>query len=394
MPLKNKKEKKVEKLERKLGKEKRNMKYVNKILTVGVSLMTAYTANALGTAAGTVISNQATVDFVVGGVNQTDVNSNTAGFIVDRKIVFTLVKDDADYIDVVPGSSGQVLTYTLANQSNAALDFLLTPNQQSGGTDAFGGTDNIDASAVAAFADENSNGVYNSGTDVDTYVDELAADASVKVFVVSSFASSVVNNDIAGINLQAQAAVGGTASSQGAALSNSAGADVDDGDTSVDGDLWDNSGDIQNVFADATGTGGDSNNDGLIRALDAYQVVTATISVTKSSAVISDPVNGGTNPKRIPGAVVRYTISVSNSGAAQADNLALTDTLDANTTFVPGSIVVDGNAEDDNSTGTDDTPLDGGNPTSGSESGGVVSAGIFALPAAGSKNVVFDVTVD
>jgi len=55
--------------------------------------------------------------------------------------------------------------------------------------------------------------------------------------------------------------------------------------------------------------------------------------VTKLSQVISDPVNGTTDPKAIPGAIVRYTLSVTNVGLGTADNnsLVITDALPANT---------------------------------------------------------------
>lgn len=45
----------------------------------------------------------------------------------------------------------------------------------------------------------------------------------------------------------------------------------------------------------------------------------AALSVTKVSTLISDPVNLGTNPKAIPGAVVEYLITVANNGTAATD---------------------------------------------------------------------------
>lgn len=42
-------------------------------------------------------------------------------------------------------------------------------------------------------------------------------------------------------------------------------------------------------------------------------------TVLKTQQLLSDPVNGVTSPYRIPGAVVEYTLSVSNSGAGAAD---------------------------------------------------------------------------
>lgn len=55
----------------------------------------------------------------------------------------------------------------------------------------------------------------------------------------------------------------------------------------------------------------------------------ARLTVTKDAALVSDPVNGTVNPKYIPGAIVRYTFTVSNSGATAVDNntVWLIDTL-------------------------------------------------------------------
>ncbi|HEV8442923.1 MAG TPA: CshA/CshB family fibrillar adhesin-related protein [Steroidobacteraceae bacterium] len=58
-----------------------------------------------------------------------------------------------------------------------------------------------------------------------------------------------------------------------------------------------------------------------------------SLAVVKTSAVVSDPVNGGTNPKRIPGSVVRYVVNITNSGsgAVDASTLVITDPVPANT---------------------------------------------------------------
>ncbi|MBK9251997.1 MAG: DUF11 domain-containing protein [Proteobacteria bacterium] len=57
------------------------------------------------------------------------------------------------------------------------------------------------------------------------------------------------------------------------------------------------------------------------------------IGVQKQSSVISDPANGTSNPKRVPGAIVRYAITVTNSGpgAADAGTLLLTDVIPSDT---------------------------------------------------------------
>ena len=57
------------------------------------------------------------------------------------------------------------------------------------------------------------------------------------------------------------------------------------------------------------------------------------ISVEKQSTVISDPFSGTVNPKRVPGALVRYAITVRNSGPGPADagTLLLTDVIPPDT---------------------------------------------------------------
>ncbi len=57
----------------------------------------------------------------------------------------------------------------------------------------------------------------------------------------------------------------------------------------------------------------------------------ADILVVKSVTTTSDPVNGGANPKAIPGATMRYGILVTNQGAGSvdADTLVVSDTLPA-----------------------------------------------------------------
>jgi len=60
-----------------------------------------------------------------------------------------------------------------------------------------------------------------------------------------------------------------------------------------------------------------------------YQRKMAKMSVIKNSCVISDPINGTTDPKRIAGATIRYALEVQNSGTANADNVILTDTVES-----------------------------------------------------------------
>jgi len=65
--------------------------------------------------------------------------------------------------------------------------------------------------------------------------------------------------------------------------------------------------------------------------------------ITKSSCILDDPVNEDSNPKRIPGATIRYAIQVRNAGSGNAEDVIvednLTSVLDESTI---GNLAIDG----------------------------------------------------
>lgn len=67
-------------------------------------------------------------------------------------------------------------------------------------------------------------------------------------------------------------------------------------------------------------------------------VGTPNITISKNSAVLSDPINAS-NPKAIPNAIIEYTITVENSGFGYVDfnSTVITDPVAAGTTFYFGS---------------------------------------------------------
>ncbi len=269
-------------------------------------------ASAVGTVSGTTVSNAATVNFRVGGVAQTAVNSNTATFVVDTKIDLNVVTTNTAAVQVAPGAAEQVLTFTVTNTGNATQDFSLQAIPLSGGVGQFGGTDNFDASSVAVYVDGNGNGTFDSGVDIATSIDNLAPDTSVTVFIVATIPVSQVTGDVASYHLVAQARDATT----GNPLSETTGADT--------------AGSVDIVFADGQGsdTINDVPRDAKFSDNSDYEVLAAALTVTKSSTVISDPLNGTTNPKRIPGATVEYVIQIANAaGSATATNVTVTDDL-------------------------------------------------------------------
>jgi len=292
---------------------------------IAIALLAAAPAYAAGTTAGSSINNTATLNYSVGGVAQTAVTSNTATFVVDRRISMTLTEPGNATTSVVPASSNQVTTFLLTNTSNAALDFGLALAQPVGGTAAHGGTDNFDVTAPTFWINTGASAgsaTYDAANSVQvTYIDELAADASRYVFVLANVSNTRVNGDVAGVTLTAQARASGTTGTQGAVVTETAGA---------------NTAGIDTVFADAAGAT-DALRDGQISARDDYTVSGALLTITKTNRVISDPLNGTTNPKLIPGATVEYCIQVANAaGGATAQAPAVSDGLPAQTTYDAG----------------------------------------------------------
>lgn len=300
-----------------------------------------------------------------------------------------------------------MLTYQVDNQSNYTADYLLSAINASSG-------DDFDPTTVTAFVEDGTTAGYQSGEDTASYVDNLASGDTVTVYIVGAIPLSTVdgggactaycNGDDSIVHLQAQAAAAsGSVGSPGAALTAIAATDAD---TSGE----------DNIFADAAGTAsGDGAKDGKHSDDDSYTIATASLSIVKSDFVVWDPVNctgtaaaltprtstavyatecGSNLPKRIPGAVIHYQMAITNgSSTTAADELSLADTITSDQTYLAGTIFVDGNAEDDNATGADDTPLDVGNPTAGNISGSTVTGSIFTLPASSTKNIHFAVTI-
>jgi hypothetical protein len=339
---------------------------------LAVAVATATPAFAAGTTAGSTITNNVTVSFQVGGVSQNTVSASNS-FTVDRKVNLTVAEDGSTTTQVSPGQSAAVTSFMVTNTTNAPIDIALAATNRSGGAAAHGGTDNFDVSAVTLYQDTNNNGAYNAGVDLAvTYLDQVAADASIRVFVVANVPLGRSTGDVAGVRLTGTASEATAAGSLGATITETAGA---------------NTAGVDTVLAD-TSANNNTARDGISFAEDDYTVFAANLTATKTSRVISDPLNGTTNPKLIPGAVVEYCIITSNAaGSATASNVGISDTLPTevaydssfgvkvNGTVTAGSCNADG-------------------AIAGSQASGVVSGTIPTLVAGDSRTVLFRVTIN
>jgi uncharacterized repeat protein (TIGR01451 family) len=120
-----------------------------------------------------------------------------------------------------------------------------------------------------------------------------------------------------------------------------------------------------------------------------------TLSVTKISSLISDPVNDASDPYAIPGAVIEYCILISNPGSATATSVTATDALPANITYSAGTMNSGSNcatattAEDDDATGADES-----DPFGASISGSTITATAASLGPSAAFALKFRATVN
>jgi len=264
-------------------------------------------AMAIGTAAGTVIDNNVTVGYEVNGVGQTDIPSSVS-FWVDRRVDFDLALVGTALVDVTPGETDSFFDFLLTNDSNSALDFNLLLTQLVG-TPVRADTDDANMATVDYAVSALSVNCGVPGCDPDPvrlgpqFIDELAADDSIRIRVFGDAGLAMLNDAIAGVRLDATAAEPNTVG-EGTAL-----VDTTDGDLQID-----------NVFAeDATG------GDGIQFAEDGWRVQSADLVVTKAYAVIANDFGSG---QPIPGATVEYTITLDNStGTQDAEDVVIDDIL-------------------------------------------------------------------
>lgn len=263
-------------------------------------------AFAQNTPSGDTISNTATVNYTVNSVAQTPINAATS-FTVDTIVRFNLT--GGVVVNVTPGQTNGVQIFTLTNTSNITSDFTLTGTNQGGDTFNMLVPSTL-TDGVNVHVDTNTNGVYDAGTDLQVAGNiSLVRNASRTYFIVGDTPIAATNGQTAIVRLQADA----INPADNLAWVNNTGADVQGGVAQIV---------VGNNTANASGT---------------FTIATATLAVTKSSTVISDPINlTGAGRKAIPGAIVEYAIAVANSGSQAATLQNISDLIPANLTFRQG----------------------------------------------------------
>ncbi len=305
---------------------------------------------ALGTPAGSQISNQASATFSVGAGNFT-VQSNTTLTQVAEILDLQVTWQDAGDVPVSPGSSGNVLTFQISNTGNGQDSYDLSAD------DALPG-DDFDPTVVDLYLDSNGNSGFDPGVDA-VYIPgvndpDLVADASITIFMVSDIPGGLIDGAIGASRLEVSSNTG----------------------VGNPGDTIPGAGD-GGTDALIGNAGGQAQADGN------YVVISLNLNIIKA-ATVTDPF-GGSEP--VPGAIIHYTLSVTVVGNGSADNVVVTDPIPGHTSYSLSSLSLNGISISDGADG------DAGDV--GGSLAGTVTVTLGSLDSSSSIQVIaFDVTIN
>lgn len=267
------------------------MKRVNSLsmMLVVIVLVMPQVLWALGTPAGTPITNRALATYNIGATAMS-AYSNTTTTPVDEVVNVVVTSLDLTNVIVLPGDTDQALTFLVTNTGNGSEGFDLSAT--SGPPPDF--TPILQSPAL--YADTNTNGVYDLGVDqaIAGSTISLSADSQQTVFVVNDIPVTGVSTGdlgISALNAVSQSGTGVGTPIPGGVIGTSGGE------------------------ANATWT---------------YEVRDTVVTLNKQVDSINDPF-GGNLP--VPGAEIRYEIIVEVNGSGTANSLTVTDPIPANTIY-------------------------------------------------------------
>ena len=257
---------------------------------------------AKGVPAGTEINNFATLTYKMEDVSYT-AKSNTLSDKVDQVIDVDVVWNDASPIIVDSGDIDKVLTFNVTNTGNGEDTFNLSYDI------AYPSSDFI-VTDPKIYIDTNHNGVFDPSTDNEAYSITLAADASSAIFLVSDMpAESYIEGSISSNGLEAKSVIGGSG---------------------TPGTVYPGAG-TNGVFAV------DGMNGGVDKYWGEYEMSSELgVKLTTRATPESTEVSTGT--------VIRYDIAVALQANGSVESLVVTDPIPAGTTYMAGSLRLDGAA--------------------------------------------------
>lgn len=256
--------------------------------------------------AGTVITNTANVSYSVSGNPMS--GSATAIFTVDQLVDVTVSWLNTSDVSVTAGSIQQTLLFKVSNTGNGPDIFKLADSVIPPGGTAFTPTNcfiYFDTAGTGVYA--SSDVLYTAGSN-DLH---LGQNVSQNMLIVCNVPNNAADTALGEMQLSAT-----SKTATGTFGTVSAGAGVGGIDAIVG---------VTTGISDATGI---------------YKVADFAVAYVKSQSV-SAP---GGGHQAVSGATIEYTLTLTPSGSASGSNLVVTDPVPADTTFVTGSLLLNGAA--------------------------------------------------
>jgi uncharacterized repeat protein (TIGR01451 family) len=268
-------------------------------------------SHAAGTPAGVNIQNTAQVSYTLGSAT-VSATSNTSSVTV-AEILDAVMTIAAPTVQVSAGATTEELVFTLTNTGNGTERFNLTALSAGVVGDDFDPT----LATPAIYFDTDDSGDFSPGDlaySPGANDPVLAADASVRLIVVNDIPNTAVNGNRGRSQLTAAAASG-------------------TGDPGFSFGMVGDGG----VEAVAGTTRGDA------QLFGEYLVADILLTAVKSQTIL-DQFNGS---RPLPGARITYQIVVTASGSGTATATNFSDLVPPNTTYVAGSLELNGAALSD-----------------------------------------------
>jgi uncharacterized repeat protein (TIGR01451 family) len=300
-----------------------------KIATAAAMLLgSTVAASALGTAAGTDITNTISVEYDSGGTTITDRNASSVTFKVDRKIDFAVEGQDAGKsVSVSRAQEHAVQHFAVTNESNDVFDYDFTVTHTPGANPVgLTRSDTATTTDGEYFVVYSPNDTFGDGDDIVVPAAglpdrQLAKDTGSgnghihNYFIVSNIDTTVDDASEDTFTLTVQATDGAGTALVETATPTLAAEDVIFADPGTDG----TENDAENLLVSAP----DLTITKTVEVMDENIAgnPTATCNGTLTTPVV--------NAAAIPGSCIRYVISASNDAGASAAaaNLEITDVL-------------------------------------------------------------------
>lgn len=326
------------------GMKHASFPFLHPAMALVAMLFSVPAAQAAGVTAGTLIQNTASATYTSGS-SSGSVQSNTVTIKVDELLDVAVA--GLTSAPVPAGGTDVVLGYSVTNTGNGPEAFAIAVNPAVAGN-------NFDAAVQSIVVDSNGNNTYDPGVDqvlgVGASTPSLAADGSVRLFVLVNLPAGAGDGQTSQVRLTAAAVTG-----SGTPGTTFAGQGQGGGNAVIGA-------------SSATSNGLDS----LIAQL-------SSVSLAKS-AVIVDPFGGATP---VPGATVTYSLVATIGGSGSASGLRITDTIPTRTTYQAGTLKLQGSSLTDSS-----------DADAGTASASGIDVNIGTVAGGSTRTVTFAVKID